>query len=99
MLVLASGHADCRFRGTVGSIARIANVTVEECRLALDTLSSPDPGSHSKKEDGRRVIEVEDGIWWVVNLQEFRDRKSDSPWALYKAKKRAEAKTQHGEQK
>jgi hypothetical protein len=52
-------------------LARMANVSIEETEEALKVLSSPDPDSRTKDNEGRRVSEVEGG-WIVLNHDKYR---------------------------
>ena len=73
LLALAdqNGHVD----GTVASLARVARVSVEDCRTALDCFLAPDPNDRSGIEDGRR-IRAEDGGWTLINHATYRHRMS-----------------------
>ena len=76
-------------RLSVPGLARIANVTLEECVAALKALSSPDPDSRTKEEDGRRIREV-DGGWFVVNGEKYRQMFSLEERREYLRRKQAE---------
>jgi hypothetical protein len=96
LLIRANANLNCCVRETISSLARASNVSLEEAQQAVDILSSPDPNSRSRVEQGRRIIPVAGG-WKVVNLQEYRDKKSDSQWAVYKAEQRAKRLTEDKE--
>ena len=70
--ILAKKDRDGFVRGNVGSLARDAVVSEEECGAALRVLAGPDPRSATKALDGRRIQEV-DGGWLVVNHFKYRD--------------------------
>lgn len=63
----ASGHV----WGSIPGLARIANITLEQCEEALTCFLSPDPYSRTKENDGRRVAEV-DGGWLLLNHGKYR---------------------------
>lgn len=60
---------------SVRNLAARANVSDEEAIKAVSVLESPDPESHSKREEGRRIIRVAGG-WFVVNGDLYQE------WAL-----------------
>ena len=41
---------------------------------AWDVLSSPDPNSSNKDQEGRRIIPLEDGRWAVVSHWKYQER-------------------------
>jgi hypothetical protein len=59
--------------GSVPGLARLAVVSREQCKEALDVLMSPDPDSRTSEHEGRRVVEV-DGGWQLLNYQKYRDK-------------------------
>ncbi len=74
--LLALQDRDHCVRGSIGGLAVQARLTVEEARRALHTLSQPDPDSQSTVHDGRRIIRLEDGAWYLVNGKKYRDLES-----------------------
>ena len=62
-----------RVHGSIPGLANIAQVSLQECQTALDTLLSPDRFSRSKVEEGRRIKEI-DGGWQLINYIEYRER-------------------------
>src|SRR5678815_4938076 len=61
---------------SVSGIARRANVSIENCRRALERLSSPDPDDKSGVLDGVRIQKISRG-WFVVNHKYYRDLRTD----------------------
>lgn len=61
----------CVFASVPG-LARVANVTRDECDEALATLMSPDPDSSSDENDGRRITSIDRG-WNILNYEKYRD--------------------------
>ncbi len=74
MLVMADqeGHVEA----SVSGLARRANVSIDSCRRALETLSSPDPDDRSGVENGVRISKVPRG-WFVINHKYYRDLRTD----------------------
>jgi hypothetical protein len=70
--------------GSVPGLATFARLSVDETRKALIKLSSPDPDSRSKEEDGRRIITV-DGGWFIVNHKKYRDKLNEDERREYQA--------------
>lgn len=64
--LLASKDRDGIVEGSVPGLAHVARVSVDECRRALEILSSPDPESRTKTKEGRRIEKVPLG-WYVIN--------------------------------
>jgi hypothetical protein len=59
--------------GTLRSVARGANVSLDEARAALEFLCSPDDESRDDEHDGRMLEPTERG-WRVLNLTKWRER-------------------------
>lgn len=71
MLAIKNRHG---FVGmNIVGLARLAVLTLDECKAAMQVLTSPDENSTSKEEGGRRVMEVEGG-WVIVNHQKYIDK-------------------------
>jgi hypothetical protein len=62
--------------GSVDGLARVANLTIEDTREAIETLLSPDSNSSDLIDDpennGRRVETVSRG-WRIINYAYYRD--------------------------
>jgi len=71
MLVLTD--RDGVVESTPSGLARMAGITKEECEKGLEFLSSPDPESNSKEEEGRRILKVENG-WKIINYEKYREK-------------------------
>lgn len=71
MTMLAMSDASGNVWGSIPGLARIANITIEQCEEALTCFLSPDPYSRTKENDGRRVAEV-DGGWLLLNHGKYR---------------------------
>lgn len=69
--LLAKKNRDGFVRAALWALARDAGVTEDECREAVRVLESPDPQSHCKDNDGRRIKPV-DGGWMVLNHMLYR---------------------------
>lgn len=70
--LLAKKNRDGFVRAALWALARDAGVTEDECRAAIQVLESPDPESHCKENEGRRIKAV-DGGWMVLNHYMYRD--------------------------
>ncbi len=58
-------------RATVPALAKICNITIEECEGYLTKFQEPDPYSRSQEFEGRRIQSV-DGGWYVLNGEKYR---------------------------
>jgi hypothetical protein len=74
MLCLADKDGDVR--ASPAGLARIANVSVEECQRALAVLLSPDAQSTTPDDDGRR-IEQRQGGWHILNYVRYRQLRDE----------------------
>jgi len=63
--------------GSVPGLARLANVTLDECVKALDTFRSPDRWSRTPDNDGRRIEDIEGG-WRLLNHAKFDRMRSEA---------------------
>jgi len=94
--MLVTADADGVVEGSVPGFARVANVTVDEMRHALDILLAPDPDSRTPDHEGRRIDTIEGG-WHILNFAKYREQAqakegSRAPYyRTYRARKRAEA--------
>lgn len=71
--MLAMSDARGVVEASIPGLADMAKVSLEECKVALSVLMSPDEYSRTKDHDGRRIEEV-DGGWLVLNIGKFRDK-------------------------
>jgi hypothetical protein len=76
-------------RATERYLALAARVSLDECQRALLRLSSPDPQSHRKEKDGRR-IEAVDGGWNIINGEYYSQKLNIQARRAYKAEKQQE---------
>lgn len=88
MLAIADKNGEVQ--GSIPGIARLAGVSVDAARAAIERFLSPDLDSRTKDDDGRR-IEVIDGGWHLLNHKKYRDMASDADRAE-KAKLRQQRK-------
>ncbi len=70
---------------SIPGLASVANVSVDETRLAVKNLLSPDPDSRTKDYEGRRIEDI-DGGWRILNYVKYRKMLSEAERADYKAK-------------
>jgi hypothetical protein len=73
--MLALCDEDGEVHASVPGLATSAGVTIDECVEALRVLSSPDPWSRSKNDEGRRIRETPGG-WILINYHAHRQRMS-----------------------
>jgi hypothetical protein len=62
------------------AFARRTNVPIEIVRASISKLSQPDPRSRSPKEEGRRLILLDDHRdwgWQIVNYVDYRDMRNE----------------------
>jgi hypothetical protein len=69
LLAMADKEGDVY--GSVSGLARMANVSVEDTRRALQLLESPDSESQTPDHEGRRIISRQGG-WHIVNYAKYR---------------------------
>lgn len=60
-------------RATVPALAKLANITNDECEDYLERFQQPDRYSRSREHEGRRIEAVEGG-WYVLNGEKYRDK-------------------------
>src|SRR5258706_16204689 len=70
--MLASCDAEGMVEGSIPGFAYVARVTRAEMEQALEKLTSPDPDSRTKDNEGRRV-EAFDGGWKILNYAKYRE--------------------------
>lgn len=73
-------------RGDLSWIALAGRISEEDCEKALSILESPDPDSHRKENEGRRIVRA-DGGWFIVNGEYYRRLMSKEELNDYKAEK------------
>lgn len=71
--MLADADAEGYVRGSVGGLARLANISRDAAVEGLRVLAAPDPDSRSPDHDGRRIEEVEPGTWRILNYRRWRE--------------------------
>ena len=59
-------------RASIPGLAKLANITCEQCDAYLEKLMSPDKYSSTPEFEGRRLERVEGG-WLVLNGQKYQD--------------------------
>ena len=77
-------------RASVPGLAHAARLSVDETRAALAELEAPDPDSQSQDQEGRRIVRLPDGGWFVVNGAKYRDMLSLDDRREYQRVKQAE---------
>lgn len=74
-------------------VAAELGAEVEQIERAIEYLTSPDPDSRSPEEEGRRMIQVSQFGYRVVNHGKYRDRGGDRTeyWRQWRAQRREDA--------
>ena len=73
--MLACADKNGEIQASIPGLARIAGVSVEACRSAIEKFLSPDKDSRTKIDGGRRIEEI-DGGWALINYRKYRDMAS-----------------------
>lgn len=73
VVLLTRANEDGNVFGTINSLARAANITIDQAQDAMNVLTSPDQHSTSPDEEGRRIIPLDGNQWFVVNHNYYRD--------------------------
>lgn len=97
--MLAMADASGNVWGSVPGLARIANITLEQCEEALQCFLSPDSYSRTQDHEGRRVEQV-DGGWLLLNHGKYRAVRSAEERREYMRNymaKRREEERKHAE--
>ncbi len=89
MLALADRQGEVG--ASIPGLARAANVTIEECEIAIKAFIAPDGYSRTKDHDGRRIIEVEGG-WRLLNYAKYREAMRSMDRTEYLRQKQAESR-------
>jgi hypothetical protein len=71
--MLASSDAYGRVEASIIGLARAANVSLDECKTAINVLESPDIHSRNQDNEGRRIEKI-DGGWIVLNYVKYREK-------------------------
>lgn len=73
---IAKADRHGRLMAALPGLARLANVTLEECRAAIATLEGPDEFSRTPDYDGRRIEPIPGG-WRLLNHAKYRDMRDE----------------------
>jgi hypothetical protein len=93
--MLTMADRDGYVYASVPGLARMANVTREECDDALVTLMSEDRDSSSDEHEGRRIESVDRG-WHVLNYEKYRDLMSLADKRAKDAERQARCRARKG---
>lgn len=75
---------------SVPGLANIARVTLDQCRQALRKFREPDGESSDKQFEGRKIRELEDGGWLILNGERYARMLSYDERREYNRQKQAE---------
>lgn len=86
LTILMLKDSDGKVMASVIGLADAAKVSVDECKTALEILTSPDPDDTSGKCDGRRLEKIQGG-WQVINYEayQFSTEGKREYWRMKKA--------------
>jgi hypothetical protein len=76
--MLMACDRDGNVYGTTTALARKFNMPLEQVEEAIEFLKKPDPNSTSKEEGGRRVLQIDTNLYFVVNYLFYRGLKDPS---------------------
>lgn len=82
--ILAMKNQDHIVDCSLGGLAVLARVSLEECEKAVAVLEAPDPDDSSGVEQGRRIKKIQGG-WLVVNGEAWQE-KGVADWKLEQIK-------------
>ena len=88
--LLATKDENGYVRGNVASLARVANVSLESAKEAIEKFQLPDPESNTPDNDGRRIQAVPGG-WFVLNHALYRGK----DYREYEAERKREYRKKH----
>jgi hypothetical protein len=88
--MLATKDENGYVRGNAASLARIANVSLESAKEAIEKFQLPDPESNTPDNDGRRIQAVPGG-WFVLNHALYRGK----DYREYEAERKREYRRKH----
>ena len=87
--LLAMSDRNGEIHAALPGLAKRAGVTMDECKAAIESFTSPDEYSRTKLHDGRRVAII-DGGWVLLNHAKYRELLSQEERREYNRIKKAE---------
>lgn len=87
--MLAMADRDGVAEGSIPGIADMARVSVEDAKIAIAELESPDEHSRTTDFEGRRIEKVEGG-WQILNHAKYREKMSADERREYFRRKQQE---------
>lgn len=97
VVMLSQADANGRVYGSVPGLARIANISLEECEVALARFQAPDQYSRTQDFEGRRIRLI-DGGWELINHAKYSKTRSAEERNAYMAKLMADKRAREKEQ-
>ena len=91
--MLAEADPQGNVNAAVPGLARLANVSLDECEIALRAFLSPDRYSRTKEHDGRRIVEIPGG-WHLLNYEKYRSMRDEELRREYRRNWMAEHRAQ-----
>jgi len=71
--MLAMADKDGNVMCDIRRFAKMANIPLNKCKMAISKLSTPDPSSRTPDNEGRRIKSVQGG-WFILNYQLYREK-------------------------
>ena len=68
------------------TLAGLLRISKEEVKKAWEVLTSPDPDSHNREYEGRRLIAIPDGKWKLASYDKYQSRASRAAATARQAK-------------
>jgi hypothetical protein len=96
--MLALADAEGYVAASIPGLARVSNVSLEQCEHAIERLLAADKHSRTREHEGRR-IEAIDGGWRILNHRKYRDRRgaSGDRMAAKRTRDAANIRPSHGD--
>jgi len=85
--MLAMTDSEGRVTATIPGLARLANISMDQCVEGIEKFMSPDQFSRTKTNDGRRIEEI-DGGWKLLNFKKYRGETSTERTRKWREKNR-----------
>lgn len=87
--MLAMSDRNGCVNASIPGLARMAGVTIDQCKDGIEKFLSPDPYSRTPDNEGRRIERI-DGGWHLLNHGKYREMMSIEERREYNRRKQAE---------
>lgn len=92
--LLCLADAEGKVAISTSGLARLANVELQACKTAIETLQAPDLDSKSPEWGGRRIEKI-DGGWLILGYKKYREMRS--PKQIADAERKADWRSRQRE--